>query len=312
MLDPQSPVTSDAFNSDVHPGLLNGPPRRRVPIPVAVQAVMRPDDEAKAIWQNELGGITFRVRPTAVNPCVPLIHLAANTRYVKWQPAAPLGSKANHVISLAAEAERLTWARQWALVPEVLDYHRVGGESSDSGLGAGKLNPDVVVPENHEADGEILVTQALAGRPAMHAFWRARPAEAARAVGAGLRKLHDALPVADCPFDWSVSSRIERAGLAGTPLGDELLAAAPSLTDLVVCHGDACVPNTLLDNFGYLAGHVDFGRLGVADRWADIAVAAWSTEWNYGHGYADALYAGYGIAPDNEKIAYYQRLWDQT
>lgn len=269
-------------------GFLNGPPKGRVTIPDAVQQLLLPTDDAKAIWQNDLGGITFRVRPAAVNPCVPLIHLAADTRFIKWLPAQPVSARP--IVNLSDEAERLKWARHWAAVPEVLDYVKV----SDGG----------------EAGGEVLVTQALAGRPAVDAFWRARPEEAARAVGAALRKLHDALPVAECPFDWSVSARVAAAGLTGTALGDQLLAAAPQPEDLVVCHGDACVPNTLLDNFGYLAGHVDLGRLGVGDRWADIAVGAMSTEWNYGAGYTDAFYAGYGIVPDEAKIAYYRHLWD--
>ena len=52
------------------------------------------------------------------------------------------------------------------------------------------------------------------------------------------------------------------------------------------------------------------GDGGVADRWADLAVAAWSTEWNYGPGYDGLVYSGYGVAPDAERIAYYRRLWD--
>lgn len=53
------------------------------------------------------------------------------------------------------------------------------------------------------------------------------------------------------------------------------------------------------------------GNLGVADRWADLAIA-WSTEWNYGPGYEHSVYAGYGIDPNEEKIAFYRRIWDAT
>jgi kanamycin kinase len=50
-------------------------------------------------------------------------------------------------------------------------------------------------------------------------------------------------------------------------------------------HGDACAPNTLISHDGHCSGHVDFGALGTADRWADLAIATWSTIWNYGPGW---------------------------
>src|SRR5205807_5569978 len=51
-------------------------------------------------------------------------------------------------------------------------------------------------------------------------------------------------------------------------------AAIPPPDKLVVCHGDACAPNTLLDHNGHWTGHVDFGLLGIADRWADLAASS--------------------------------------
>ena len=83
-----------------------------------------------------------------------------------------------------------------------------------------------------------------------------------------------------------------------------------SPTALVVCHGDACAPNTLIGADGRWSAHVDFDCLGVADRWADLAVATWSTEWNYGPGWEGELLAAYGIGPDSERTAYYRLLWD--
>ncbi|WP_443062724.1 phosphotransferase [Streptomyces sp. NBC_00390] len=58
---------------------------------------------------------------------------------------------------------------------------------------------------------------------------------------------------------------------------------------LVVCHGDACAPNTVVGDDGTWTGHVDLGTLGAADRWADLAVATWSTQWNYGPGWEEPL-----------------------
>ena len=81
---------------------------------------------------------------------------------------------------------------------------------------------------------------------------------------------------------------------------------------LVVCHADACCPNTLIGDDGRWTAHVDLGLLGLGDRWADIAVASMSTEWNYGPGWEDALIEAYGVEPDRERLSYYRELWNAT
>jgi len=82
------------------------------------------------------------------------------------------------------------------------------------------------------------------------------------------------------------------------------------LGDPVVCHSDACAPNTLIDATGRFAGLVDLGALGVGQRWADLAVAAWSLEWNFGPGHTDRFLSTYGIERDDELLAWHQLLWD--
>lgn len=89
-----------------------------------------------------------------------------------------------------------------------------------------------------------------------------------------------------------------------------MLGNPPPVDELVVCHGDACAPNTLLDQYGRCTGHVDLGSLGIADRWADLAVATWSTTWNYGEGWQTPLLDAYGIGVDVERTRYYRLLWD--
>jgi kanamycin kinase len=179
-----------------------------------------------------------------------------------------------------------------------------------------------------DAEGSWLVTAALPGQNAVSPQWTARPEVAVRAIGEGLRALHDALPVADCPFTWSLEDR--RAAILGRAAGGALdparwhpdharldharalalLTNAPPVDRLVVCHGDSCAPNTRIGADGRWTGHVDLGRLGVADRWADLAIATWSLDWNYGPGRGPALLAAYGIADDPARTRYYRLLWD--
>jgi kanamycin kinase len=204
---------------------------------------------------------------------------ADGIRYIKRGPR-------NAETSMRDEAERLRWAAAFTVVPRVLE-------------------------EGRDATHEWLVTAAVPGRSAVDPRWTAEPARAVRALGRGLRALHEALPVEACPFSWSVTDRVANAAVRGIRVADDLREAPP--TDrLVVCHGDACAPNTLIGDDGEWAGHVDLGALGVGDRWADIAVAALSTEWNYGPGWHDALLDAYGVAPDATRLAFYRELWNAT
>lgn len=200
-------------------------------------------------------------------------------RYVKWAPA-------NSPLDLEAERDRLLWAGRFTPVPVPLAFEA-------------------------DEDGECLVTAALPGASAVDDRWLAEPDTAVRAIGEGLRALHDSLPVDSCPFDWSVRERLERARRQGLS-PDPGLDNAPEIDRLIVGHGDACAPNTLIDDAGHWSGHVDLGRLGLADRWADLAVASWSTEWNYGADWTDLLLEAYGIDRDEERIRYYRALWDAT
>jgi aminoglycoside phosphotransferase len=254
-----------------------------VPPIVTELAAGRP---VRAVWHNEVGGLTCRIGRDG-------------ERYVKWTP--PTSG-----IDLSAEAVRLRWAARFTVVPPVLD-------------------------EGADPTGSWIVTAALPGRMAVDDRWKRDPHTAVRAIGAGLRALHEALPVAGCPFDWSAARRLEsarsRAAAGRTDPADwhpdvrhvgtvenalARLADAPPVDRRVVCHGDACAPNTLIDDDGRCSGHVDLGALGVADRWADLAIATWSTTWNYGPGWEEPLLDAYGVAPDPARTAYYRLLWELT
>ena len=118
------------------------------------------------------------------------------------------------------------------------------------------------------------------------------------------------LPVADCPFSWSVETRAAAVGIGGRVA--LLPPMLPTVDRLVVCHGDACAPNTLLDDEGQLPRPRRPGHLGVADRWADLAVATYSLAWNFAGDWEAELLDAYGIERDEERIAFYRQLWDAT
>jgi kanamycin kinase len=261
----------------------SGSPPSDTSVPPAVRALAG-DDPVTPVWINELGGITFA------------IGAGRQLRFVKWAPA---GSG----LDLAAEAARLRWAARYTPVPRLL------GEGTDR-------------------TGTWIVTRALPGQMAVAARWKADPRTAVTAIGQGLRALHDALPVRDCPFSWMAADRLADArrraarGLIDpaqwnsehqhldVPQTLSLLADIPPEDQLVVCHGDSCAPNTLLTDDGRWSGHVDLGDLGVADRWADLAVATWSTTWNYGPGWEIPLLDAYGVALDPARTRYYRLLWE--
>jgi kanamycin kinase len=219
------------------------------------------------------------LRPVWVNDYGGVTFRTDDDRYIKHGPR-------NAETSFAGEAERLVWAAPFARVPRLLE---VGGDATH----------------------EWMVTAALPGRSAVDVRWLDEPATAVRAVGEGLRALHEALPVDGCPFDWTVPARIANAEARGIQV-PVALREPPPIDRLVVCHADACCPNTLVGDNGHWSGHVDLGALGVGDRWADIAVASMSTAWNYGEGWEDALIEAYGVEPDRVRLSYYRDLWNAT
>jgi aminoglycoside phosphotransferase len=239
----------------------------------------------RAVWVNEAGGVTFQVND------------GIGRQFVKWTPH---GSG----IDLSAEAARLDWAGAFTPVPRLID-------------------------QGADETGSWLVTAGLPGHSAVFDPWKQEPATAVRAIGEGLRALHETLPVDECPFSWSARQRLADAraraadgridprnwhedhrGVATVDRALDVLADIPPSDGLVVCHGDACAPNTLVGDDGRWCGHVDLGALGVADRWADLAIATWSTEWNYGPGWQVPLLDAYGIDADPHRIHYYRLLWE--
>ncbi|MCK2240211.1 MULTISPECIES: APH(3') family aminoglycoside O-phosphotransferase [unclassified Crossiella] len=151
--------------------------------------------------------------------------------------------------------------------------------------------PEVV--EHGDRDGfSWLVTTALPGRPISDP-WPAHQAAGVVDALAGLARALHALPVAGCPFDRGLAVTVplakaaaaadlidlthlaaEYAGWSTADLVAELDRTRPDSEESVVCHGDLCTPNVLLDPDSLaVTGVLDLGRLGRADRHLDLALA---------------------------------------
>ncbi|MCM2579577.1 phosphotransferase [Streptomyces meridianus] len=195
---------------------------------------------------------------------------------------------------LRAEADRLVWLHgRGVAVPELLAFDVIDGTA-------------------------WLLTRAVAGTPASGPW----PAGDRDAVVVQLAECLHTLHAVDrtgCPFDRSLPVALEHAASrteAGmvdrswrergaddrpaTTLLGELTAAVEQFgpDDLVVSHGDFCLPNVLLRPDGP-AALVDLGRAGVADRHSDVADLLRSlrnAELNpqFGESYAQLFLDAYG------------------
>ncbi|MEU6963251.1 APH(3'') family aminoglycoside O-phosphotransferase [Streptomyces chrestomyceticus] len=230
---------------------------------------------------------------------------ADGKRYAKCVPAG-------HTASLETERDRADWlGTQDVPGPRVLDW---------------RVN----------AAGAALVTSAVAGVPADRV-----PAAALRTawgpIADAVRHLHG-LSASQCPYtrdltlmfatarDVVARGAVDPEFLPVEQQGtdpDELLARltpqlaqrlAQEAAETVVCHGDLCLPNIVLDpDTLTVSGFIDLGRLGRADPYADLALLfatareTWDDEAQAAAA-EDAFAARYGIALDRARERFYLHL----
>jgi streptomycin 3"-kinase len=194
---------------------------------------------------------------------------------------------------------------------------------------AGTGLPSATLVDWSESDdgGACLMTTAVPGVPGT-----ALPAESQVAamsdLGRTLRELHS---LTGCPFERPLASVIataedvvRRDAVNPAFLTDEWRLLKPSellaqvvaestyvesVLEPVVCHGDACLPNVFFDPAtAEVTGLIDVGRLGVADRYSDLALTTIQLHDEWAADPAPFLQA-YGLPePDPRRLAFFRLL----
>lgn len=201
--------------------------------------------------------------------------------------------------------------------------------------GSGLGSPDVL--DWAASDGAAcLVMSAVPGVPASE-LTAPELARAWPSIAERIKALH-ALPAADCPFDRGLARMFARAedvvgrdavnpdflaeedrDVPSSALLDRVRAELPrrlaqERADRVVCHGDACMPNLMVDPETLrCVGLIDLGRLGTADRYVDLTLLlanareTWSGP-EQAQAAHDRLFEILALPPDEGRLAFYLRL----
>lgn len=236
---------------------------------------------------------------------------------------------AREVIGQSGDAVfRLEAPSRPTLIVKLFDQERVGRLHSEVarinwlrsvGVQAPRILDVLGTTTNH-----WLILECLPGANAVVAT--DEPATKVHEIAAALASLH-AVPPETCPFDETLSTKIERAkinvannqadvddfdddhrGIDAVELFNMMQALRPKHEDIVVTHGDASLPNLMLAA-GKFSGFVDCGKVGRADRYQDLALACHSIKFNLGPEWIGPFLRSCGVAlVDEERMRFYRML----
>lgn len=203
---------------------------------------------------------------------------------------------------LIDEMVRLRWLARYTTVPALQGFVAIGDEA-------------------------WLLMSALPGRTA-YDLLEAEPDkqfEVVTLLAAHLRELH-AIAIEDCPFNSAHSYRLAQArsrmeagevdesdfdddheGWTAAQVWDEMMGFLPIEADQVVTHGDFSLDNIMIED-GRVTGLIDLGRVGIADRYQDLAIL-WNCLDEFGEELQAHLLTAYGLAePDMRKLDFHLAL----
>lgn len=255
-----------------------------VPLPASMSAVLAGYEWARDAI-GESGGAVYRFHGKARAPDLYLKH-----------------GKDAVADDITDEMARLGWLAGHIPVPAVAHFVRTPGQA-------------------------WLLMTAVHGRTAYQVLKSSPDAHPAvvDALAAFLRRLHT-IPVGECPFNSDHAFRLARArtridaglvdvddfdeerdGWTAEQVWEAMQRLLPFTPDPVVTHGDFSLDNLLIHQ-GEVAGCIDVGRVGIADRYQDIAIL-WNCLGEFGPSLQRRFLLQYGIADlDQRKLQFHLML----
>ncbi|WP_252504366.1 APH(3') family aminoglycoside O-phosphotransferase [Sporosarcina sp. Marseille-Q4943] len=246
--------------------------------------------------------------------------LAKLTNGFSWEPITIGHSEAKTFLLKGSHSN------QYLKVQPINSVERLYDEKVKLEWLEGKLPVPRVLFYGEDEENEYLLTSEIKGVNASDQSHRAVLPSMLESVGSGLKAVHR-VSVDDCPFILSLDVKIKEAkkrveqeqvdeddfdeGRRGRKAGElfeELIFNKPLHEELVITHGDFCLPNIVVEN-GRVSGLIDWGRAGVADKYQDLALAIRSISSNFGKEYVPYFLAGYGVTDvDESRVDYYQLM----
>jgi aminoglycoside 3'-phosphotransferase-1 len=191
----------------------------------------------------------------------------------------------------------------------------------------GHLPAPAVLHFTRTPDEAWLLMTAVEGKTAYRILeeYPERRIEVVSALARFLRRIH-AIPANECPFNSDHAYRLahararidagevdeddfdeEREGWTAEQVWDAMQALLPFAPDPVVTHGDYSLDNLLVED-GEVVGSIDVGRLGIADRYQDLAIA-WNCLGEFGASLQERFLEQYGLQEvDRSKLQFHLLL----
>jgi aminoglycoside 3'-phosphotransferase III len=192
---------------------------------------------------------------------------------------------------------------------------------------SGRLPVPQIIDWETDDERDYLLISEISGRMLCDDYYLQRPHSVVALLAEGINLLRS-VDIKSCPLTNNLSRKLKNADLNiqnnKVDMGDweaetnrfatpqDLLIYLrnnqPKEDELVLTHGDYCLPNIFADG-NRITGFIDLGRAGIADLWQDVALCIRSLHYNFHTSdYDDLLLQQLGITRDQEKLDYYIML----